>query len=648
MSSSQSASSGTSGFFSLLPEIQTFELFLAVSIFITIHSLRQGKRQGLAVWPVVGMLPSLLLGIRNDMYEWVTGVLDRQGGTFTFRGPWFTNLHCVVTADPRNLEHLLKTKFSSFPKGEYFRGTVRDLLGDGIFSADDETWRKQRKTASLEFHSAEFRTMTARSLVELVHSRLLPVLEAAHDGRAQMDLQDVLLRLTFDNVCMIAFGIDPGCLHPGLPEIPFAKAFEDATEATIIRFITPTAIWKALRYLDLGSERWLRRSLKRVDEFAYDVIRTRKKELSLESGAKNSTARTDLLTVFTRLKDDDGRAFSDKFLRDVCVNFILAGRDTSSVALAWFFCLLDKHPEVEEKILGEINTIVKERGSRNGDEGAEGEELVFRPEELTTRRYDMKINLALRFLLLPHDSIAIPQVVEDEVFPDGTALKKGTKVVYAIFSMGRMESIWGKDCRDYKPERWLKDGRFMSESAYKFTAFNGGPRLCLGKDFAYYQMKFVAASILRRYHVRVAEGHPVVPKMALTMYMKYGLKVTLCRRDEIAAVSATDGYGGTDDGKRRRSCVLSCFGAAPTSEVPDKRALQSLWWKVREEKKTAPVCAVSDATATTGDETPPVNAAVTPSQKSDPAKRSFFHWFHKVESTLWYNISVSSLPAQGT
>ncbi|RZS15263.1 hypothetical protein BHM03_00047078 [Ensete ventricosum] len=107
-------------------------------------------------------------------------------------------------------------------------------------------------------------------------------------------------------------------------------------------------------------------------------------------------------------------------------------------------------------------------------------------------------------------------------------------------------------------------------------------------------------------------------------------------------------YGGRLERRRRlHRSVLSCFGAAPTSEVPDKRALQSLWWKVREKKKTAPVCAVSDATATTGDETPPVNAAVTPSQKSNPAKRSFFHWFHKVESTLWYNISVSSLPAQG-
>ena len=118
------------------------------------------------------------------------------------------------------------------------------------------------------------------------------------------------------------------------------------------------------------------------------------------------------------------------------------------------------------------------------------------------------------------------------MLPDGTILKKGTRVMYAIYSMGRMESIWGKDCRDYKPERWLKDGRFMTESAYKFPAFNAGPRLCLGKDFASYQMKFIAASILYRYHVKVVESHPVVPKLALTMYAKYGLKVTLSIREE--------------------------------------------------------------------------------------------------------------------
>lgn len=509
-----------------LPEIQILEIFLAVVVFVTIHAIRQRKRQGLPVWPFVGMLPSLVAGLQDNMYEWITGVLCTQNGTFVFKGPWFTNLNCVVTSDPRNLEHLLKTKFLNFPKGGYFRDTVRDLLGNGIFNADDETWQRQRKTASIEFHSAKFRNLTTESLLELVHARLLLVLNDSIEKSEVFDLQDVLLRLTFDNVCMIAFGVDPGCLSPGLPVIPFAKAFEDATEATLLRFVTPTLIWKTMRSVGLGFEKQLKSSIKRVDEFADEVIRTRKKELSTYSPEKKQ--RSDLLTVFMGLKDEEGKLFSDKFLRDICVNFILAGRDTSSVALSWFFWLLDQNPAVEERILAEICRIIGERDKLKEEPA---KEMIFRPEEVKKMEY-LQAALSEALRLYPSVPVDHKEVVEDDVFPDGTVLKKGTKIIYAIYAMGRMEAIWGKDSREYKPERWLRDGRFMSESAYKFTAFNGGPRLCLGKDFAYYQMKFVAASILYRYRVKVVENHPVEPKLALTMYMKHGLKVKLVRRQD--------------------------------------------------------------------------------------------------------------------
>ncbi|XP_055806689.1 cytochrome P450 86B1-like [Solanum dulcamara] len=524
MTSSSSSSSSLFAHFSLflLPEIQMMEIFVALVVFITIHSLRQAKKQGLPNWPLIGMLPSLILGLRKDMYEWISDVLCQMNGTFTFRGPMFTNLNCVVTSDPRNLEYLLKTNFSNFPKGDYFRSTVRDLLGDGIFNADYDIWQKQRKTASIEFHSAKFRNMTTDSLLELVHSRLLPVLQDSIKQSIPIDLQDVLLRLTFDNVCMIAFGVDPGCLHPDLPQIPFAKAFELATEATVLRFVTPTLVWKTMRFLGLGTEKMLKNSLKKVDEFADEVIRTRKKELSLA----DSKQRSDLLTVFMGLRDEQGRPFLDKFLRDICVNFILAGRDTSSVALSWFFWLLDRNPEVEQRILAEIYKILNER-----EDDINETPLIFKPAEIKKMEY-LQAALSEALRLYPSVPVDHKEVVDDDVFPDGTVLKKGTKVVYAIYAMGRMEGIWGKDCREYRPERWLRDGRYMSEPAYRFTAFNGGPRLCLGKDFAYYQMKFTAASILYRYHVKVVEGHPVRPKMALTMYLKYGLQVKLSRRDQ--------------------------------------------------------------------------------------------------------------------
>ncbi|KAM7265235.1 hypothetical protein ACFE04_002918 [Oxalis oulophora] len=508
-----------------LRHIHVFELGLAIFVFVAIHSLRQGKRYGLPIWPVFGMLPSLISGIRVDMYEWLSHVLIRQNGTFLFKGPSFSSLNCVITADPRNLEHLLKTKFSIYPKGPYFRDQVHDLLGNGIFSADDETWQRQRKTSSVEFHSTRFRKLTTDSLLELVHARLLPVLENAVKFSDSIDLQDILLRLTFDNVCMIAFGVDPGCLRVNMPEIPFAKAFEDATEATVMRFVMPTCVWKIMRYLNLGTERKLKMSIKGVDEFADEVIRRRKKELQYDDP---KTRRSDILTIFMGLKDDEGKPFSDKFLRDICVNFILAGRDTSSVALSWFFWLLEKNPEVEEKIVEEFCRIISEREEVKS--GKLPNPLVFKAEEIKKMDY-LQAALSEALRLYPSVPVDHKEVTEDDIFPDGTVLTKGTKVIYAIYSMGRMEAIWGKDCREYKPERWLRDGRYMSESAYKFAAFNGGPRLCLGKDFAYYQMKFVAASIIYRFHVKLVKGHPVVPKLALTMYMKYGLKVNLVNRD---------------------------------------------------------------------------------------------------------------------
>ncbi|KAL2509772.1 Cytochrome [Forsythia ovata] len=277
---------------------------------------------------------------------------------------------------------------------------------------------------------------------------------------------------------MIAFGVDPGCLSPGLPEIPFARAFEAATEATIMRFVTPTLIWRAMRFLNLGIEGKLKKSIEGVDDFAEEVIRARKKELSLESSNDINKQRTDLLTVFMGLKDEQEQPFSDKFLRDICVNFILAGRDTSSVALSWFFWLLNQNPQVEHKILAEICRIISERE----DNREKGNDFVLRPEEVKKMEY-LQAALSEALRLYPSVPVDHKEVLEDDKFPDGTVVKKGTKVVYAIYAMGRMEEIWGKDCREFKPERWLKDGRFMSESAYKFTAFQWWPSVVLGQRF---------------------------------------------------------------------------------------------------------------------------------------------------------------------
>jgi fatty acid omega-hydroxylase len=399
-----------------------------------------------------------------------------------------------------------------------------DLLGEGIFNSDGDTWLFQRKTAALEFTTRTLRQAMARWVSRAIKLRFCPVLETAQLKGEQVDLQDLLLRLTFDNICGLAFGKDPQTCAPGLPENSFASAFDRATEASLQRFILPEVLWKLKKWLRLGLEVSLNRSLTQLDDYLTNVIDARKKELLNQQKDRN-IPHDDLLSRFMKKKE----SYSDTFLQHVALNFILAGRDTSSVALSWFFWLLTQNPSVEEKILHEICTVlIKTRG----DDVTKWVDEPLGFEEVDSLIY-LKAALSETLRLYPSVPQDSKHVVADDVLPDGTFVPAGSSVTYSIYASGRMKTTWGEDCLEFKPERWLSsDGeKFIMHDSYKFVAFNAGPRICLGKDLAYLQMKSVAAAVLLRHRLSVVQGHKVEQKMSLTLFMKHGLKVNVHKRD---------------------------------------------------------------------------------------------------------------------
>ncbi|KAH9299679.1 hypothetical protein KI387_031361, partial [Taxus chinensis] len=184
---------------------------------------------------------------------------------------------------------------------------------------------------------------------------------------------------------------------------------------------------------------------------------------------------------------------------------VLAGKDTSSVALSWFFWLLFHHPAVHNNILLEIRGITQRSSGENKCE--------FTVEEVKEMQY-LHAALTETLRLYPSLPLNMKEVKEDEVLPDGRRLKKGTSLVFSIYGMGRAESIWGSDCRDFKPERWMRECVFVEESnAGRYPVFNAGPRVCRGKDFAYLQMKWVAAHLLYRYRMEVVNDVEIEPKL---------------------------------------------------------------------------------------------------------------------------------------
>ena len=105
-------------------------------------------------------------------------------------------------------------------------------------------------------------------------------------------------------------------------------------------------------------------------------------------------------------------------------------------------------------------------------------------------------------------------------------------ILLSLYAMGRFEEVWGKDCLEFKPERWISGkGGIVHVPSYKFISFNAGPRTCLGKDLSFIQMKMVVTAILRNYHLQLAEGHHVIPSLSIVLLMEHGLKVRIKKRE---------------------------------------------------------------------------------------------------------------------
>ncbi|KAL4196812.1 hypothetical protein AMTRI_Chr04g185060 [Amborella trichopoda] len=473
------------------------EGLVAVLFFLLLHYIRH-RHKHLISWPLLRELPSMIINFPRT-HEWGTTILRAAGGTIAFRGPIFTGMRVVLTCDPCNVEYILKTRFSNFPKGPDFHEMFHELMGDGIFNTDGDEWQAQRRTANAHVHSKAFRDFVNKTSHQLSSDRLVPILRKAAVDGAVIDLQDLTMRYTMDAACAAVFGEAVGCLAPELPQVPFVTAMDEAQQAVVARHVLPHKWWKVMRWLGLGMEPLLARGVHTLDEFVANQVAQKRLERSGGNGG-------DLLSIYTT----DVSAKTDNYLRDVAVNFLIAGRDTTGAALAWFFWLVSTHPEVEAKILVEL----KEKGT----------------EDLRELHY---LHAALSETLRLYPSVPLDHkgVVKEDILPDGTTVKPGNMLLYNIYAMGRMHWIWGNDCLEFKPERWLgQDGKFIPESGFRYLAFNGGPRTCLGKEVAYVQMKCVAAAVLPSFELQVVEGHEVLPKPTVILMMKNGLKMRVKER----------------------------------------------------------------------------------------------------------------------
>ncbi|PIA51183.1 hypothetical protein AQUCO_01100189v1, partial [Aquilegia coerulea] len=485
-------------------------VFYGGGVHVHSNKLYSTSRYGPPSHPLIGCLIAFYEN-RYRLLDWYTDLLA-QSPTQTIVVERLGAPRTIVTANPENVEYMLKTNFNNFPKGKPFTELLGDLLGSGIFNVDGKSWRTQRKLASHGFTTNSLREFVVTALEEEVETRLLPTLEKAMESNEVIDLQDLLRRFAFNIVCKFSLGIDPGSSNDttSMQLIhPLAKAFDMAAMISARRGAEPVfLVWKIKRYLNISSERELKEEIDHIHEAIMEIIKNKKKAINEEKGENAS----DLLAQLILAGHDED------YIRDMVISFIMAGKDTTSAAMTWLFWLLSLHPHIENNLRKEVTRV------------SNGNERFLDYERLKEMEFS-KACLCEAMRLYPPVAWDSKYAGVDDILPDGTLVRAGDRVTYFPYGMGRMESLWGKDRLEFKPDRWFiepdkeENGELKNVCPYKFPVFQAGPRVCLGKDMAFLQMKYVVASVLNRFEIRpVGSDQPVFVPL-LTAHMAGGLKV---------------------------------------------------------------------------------------------------------------------------
>ena len=232
----------------------------------------------------------------------------------------------------------------------------------------------------------------------------------------------------------------------------------------------------------------------------------------------------------------------DKYLSDVMMNFLIAGRDTTAQALSWSLFLLCQHPDIQEQVFQEArDTVQRNReavASGTPNPGEDEEELLLREEDdehisfenTKTMPYARAVFLeTLR--LYPSVPKEAKWAFEEDTLPDGTHIPKNCWVGFIPYVMGRDEHLWPEPQR-FDPGRFLAVdsetgvASTVKPSPYVFTAFQAGPRMCLGKDMAVLEGQVALSRLCLNYKFSLAcDPEEVTYTNSLTLPMKNGLPV---------------------------------------------------------------------------------------------------------------------------
>ena len=436
----------------------------------------------------------------------------QYGPVYLFR---MGSVRVVTLSDPKWCDQILRARPETFTRHSAVAPVFSEMGVDGVFSAEGDAWRTQRRLAVLALTQDHLRGLYPK--LQTVTTRLKKRWERLADAGASLDIVEDLKRFTVDVTTLIAFGHDVNTIEQGDDVIQ--RKLELVFPAISRRLFALFPTWRLVR---LPRDRRLDRALAELRAWLGELVVAERARLAAESGRTEKPSN--FLEVMLSARDDDGRSFSDDVIFGNLMTMLLAGEDTTAYTLGWAVHQLCDSPESVMELRREADElfgtsdVASDIGTANklAWAGAVANETMrLRPVAPIVVVLEAKVETVVGDLLVP----------------------KGTQIA-VLMRPAACDPDHFVEPHAFRPRRWLGETAGAHDELAHIP-FGSGPRICPGRVLALLEMKLLLSMLYRNFNVeRVGGAEGVREEFAFTM-SPVGLKVRLRRRSSALADTGT-------------------------------------------------------------------------------------------------------------
>jgi cytochrome P450 len=424
------------------------------------------------------------ISLTRDPLGFVTRCVREHGDVVRIR---FGPVVFYLLNHPTDIEYVLRGNHRNFIKD---RGTrlLAATLGQGLVTSEGDFWRRQRRLSQPAFQLDQIQKYGI--LMVDCTQRLLDEWRPGATRNVHADM----MGLTLEIIARVLFSSSVAGK---------ARRVAEALDVIMKFWAGPAGIFGWWQRLPTPGNFRYRRAQRQIDAIILDTIARRKAE---------AVWPEDLLTRLLNARDEDGSRMSDRQVRDELVTLFLAGHETTAVALTFCFYLLAGHPEVEARLVAELDEVL----------GGQPPTVADLPR---LRYAGWVVQEAMR-LYPPVPSIGREALTECEI--GGYRIPKGAQIALSQWAVHR-DPRWYDDPEAFRPERWDGDlARRLPRCAY--FPFGDGPRICIGNHFAMTEAVLILAAIASRYRLTLAPGQKLSLLPSITLRPKGGIRMVVQER----------------------------------------------------------------------------------------------------------------------